>query len=85
MGDACMPALLSPWTRLLPLWASPSGRKLSAAKARLTRMMGTEIQERLENIDLCRESHDFLSFQLTQDFDKGLEPCESEYTLYFVS
>lgn len=80
-----MQALLSPGTRLLPLWASPSGRKLKAAQARLAGLIGAEIQERLQHMDLCRESHDYLSFLLTEDCDKGVDPYASEYTLYFVS
>ncbi|KAJ9111174.1 hypothetical protein QFC20_002668 [Naganishia adeliensis] len=83
MADSCMQALLSPWARLLPLWAIQSGRKLNAAQARLTELIRVEIPERLKHIDVCRESDDYLSFLLTQDYDKGVEPCDSEYTLYF--
>lgn len=77
--------LLSPWVRLLPKWASPSGRRLIAAQAQLSRLMFPEVQARLKNIDLCEEADDYLSFLLVSNLESGVQQSEREYVVQFVS
>ena len=77
--------LTSPWSRLLPLWATPAGRGILRARSSLQDLLTAEVQDRLNDLDNCRESEDYLSFMLVSNGDKGSVGTDSELTAHFVS
>lgn len=61
-------AFVQPLTRVLPLWASPSGRVLLRAYRRLKQVIETEVSMRMKNLDHWKkEGDDYMSYLLTMD------------------
>lgn len=85
MVESHQEELLSPWPKLLPKWASPSGRRLNASQAGLTNLIAAEIRERLKDVDACREADDYLSFLLVTNHEAGVQDSDHEYAVQFVS
>jgi hypothetical protein len=77
--------LTNPWARLLPIWATSCGRRLLRSKASLQRMLEAEVQDRLKDLDSCREARDYLSFFLLSQSSKGNIESENDLSTHFVS
>jgi hypothetical protein len=77
--------LTNPWFRLLPVWATACGRRLLRSKASLQRMLEAEVQDRLRDLDSCREARDYLSFFLLSQSSKGTIESENDLSTHFVS
>jgi sterol 14-demethylase len=60
-------AFVHPLTRVLPLWASPSGRVLLRAYKRLKEVIEAEVRMRLRQLDKWRDEPDYMSYLLTMD------------------
>lgn len=81
---ALQEGLMNPMSRLLPLWASPSGRGMLEAQASLQSLLMAEAQDRLKDLDSYREATDYLSFLLVSNNAKGFEESDSELAAHFV-
>lgn len=77
-------ALVNPWARVLPLWASPAGRMLTRMKATMEALIRTEVDERMTFRDEWREGDDYLSYLLTVNERDGFQESMSEYAAHFV-
>jgi hypothetical protein len=76
------PALMDPLARLLPWWASPSGRALKKGSERLRALIGVEVAERVKDVETCREAKDYLSCLIVANQADGYV---EDYTEHFVS
>lgn len=84
MVDGYHKALVNPWARVLPLWASPSGRMLIRMKATLEDLIKAEVDERMAFRDEWRDADDYLSYLLTANERDGFQESMSEYAAHFV-
>jgi sterol 14-demethylase len=87
-GDELVPlvreferAFVDPWTRLLPLWASPSGRRLQTMYSRMKEVIEDEVRGRLERCEKGAEAgEDYVSFLLNMDSRaEEFFPCYGEH------
>jgi cytochrome P450 len=78
-------ALVNPWARVLPLWASPAGRMLSRMKGTMEALIKAEVDERMAFRDEWRDADDYLSYLLTANERSGFQESTSEYAAHFVS
>ncbi|KAJ9096741.1 hypothetical protein QFC21_005011 [Naganishia friedmannii] len=76
-------ALLSPWPRILPLWASPSGRTLKRVKERIKQLVDDEVEKRMEDVDHWSGANDYLSGLVMSNEAEGYQ--EHYYTEHFVT
>lgn len=76
--------LTNPWSRLLPLWASPSGRGIDRAQRSLQRLLAAEVQDRLKDLNACGEARDYLSFLLVSNSAKGFVESDNDLAAHFV-
>jgi sterol 14-demethylase len=78
-------AFVQPWTRVLPLWASPSGRELSRAYKRLKQVIEAEVHMRMKDLDYWKNEGDYMSYLLTMD-DKAEDffDCYGEHLVSWL-
>ncbi|KAJ9108613.1 hypothetical protein QFC19_002331 [Naganishia cerealis] len=79
-------AFVQPLTRVLPLWASPSGRVLLRAYKRMKQVIESEVNMRMKNLDQWQKEDDYLSYLLTMD-DKAEDffECYGEHLMTMIS
>ncbi|KAJ9121912.1 hypothetical protein QFC24_004494 [Naganishia onofrii] len=76
------PALMDPLARLVPWWASPSGRALKRGSERLRALIGVEVAERVKDVEMCREAKDYLSCLIVANQAEGYV---EDYTEHFMT
>lgn len=83
-GDALCPlireferAFVDPWVRVLPLWATPAGRRLRQVYGTLKEVFEKQVRERLNRGK--DEGGDYLGFLLSMDRAEEFMPCYGEH------
>ncbi|KAJ9101097.1 hypothetical protein QFC21_003315 [Naganishia friedmannii] len=80
-------AFVQPLTRVLPLWATPSGRELLRAYRRLKQVIEAEVNMRMKDLDHWKkEGDDYMTYLLTMD-DKAEDffDCYGEHLMILIS
>ncbi|KAJ9096742.1 hypothetical protein QFC21_005012 [Naganishia friedmannii] len=78
------PALMNPLSRMVPWWASPSGRALKKGSRRMKGIIEAEVVERLRDLDACREGKDYLSSLIIANQTEGYVEDYTEHFSTFI-
>ncbi|KAJ9106832.1 hypothetical protein QFC19_002960 [Naganishia cerealis] len=85
MLDSIGKGLVNPWSRLMPLWASQSGRSMQKAAKTIKEIIDAEVTQRLRNLDEGREAGDYLTGLIASNEAEGYVNYHEQFLTYFFA